>query len=343
MNRQSIIRLRVIDQCLRDTTKKVTFEYLAEKVNSKLEELGYPVVSDRSIREDIKNIQMEPYCAELDEGARDGRTKIYRYRDPEFSLMRQIYPDELKRTLGEAMEIIGEWGDTPQLSWVKSLLQQLSVGADISGAGRCISFQNNPDLRGLEQLNGILEYALAKRAMVVEYEPFGREREQMTVHPYMLKQWNDRWFVMGYVEERDYIVTLPIDRIVSYAPAEEAFIAYEGEGSVEEYFDDVVGVTVISGNPVETVRLRVRGSRYPYIETKPLHWSQKLIKGESDEEWKVVEIRVRMNRELTAMLIGYGGDVEVVSPEGLREWMKKEVRKMTDLYGEGEEGEEGEE
>jgi predicted DNA-binding transcriptional regulator YafY len=102
-------------------------------------------------------------------------------------------------------------------------------------------------------------------------------------------------------------------------------------------------VTVISGNPVETVRLRVRGSRYPYIETKPLHRSQKLIKGESDEEWKVVEIRVRMNRELTAMLIGYGGDVEVVSPEGLREWMKKEVRKMTELYGEGEEGEEGEE
>jgi hypothetical protein len=42
----------------------------------------------------------------------------------------------------------------------------------------------------------------------------------------------------------------------------------------EEYFDDIVGVTIPQGKKIEHVVMRVAPDRYPYIKNKPLHPSQ---------------------------------------------------------------------
>ena len=101
----------------------------------------------------------------------------------------------------------------------------------------------------------------------------------------------------------------------------------ESEVDFEEYFDDVIGVTVPERcEPVDVI-LSVSNNRYNYIKTKPLHLTQRKL-GE-DNGYTRISINVKINRELIALLLSFGSDVEVLSPASLRIMMKNEISAMS--------------
>ena len=104
----------------------------------------------------------------------------------------------------------------------------------------------------------------------------------------------------------------------------------ESEVDFSEYFDDVIGVTVPEQCEPVDVLLRIRNNRFNYIETKPLHLSQRII-GE-EEGYTRITINVKINKELVALLLSFGSDVEVLSPASLRIMMKKEISAMSYNY-----------
>ena len=119
-----------------------------------------------------------------------------------------------------------------------------------------------------------------------------------------------------------------LDRIESF---EELSLKYkEAEIDFEDYFDDVIGVTVPERlEPVDVV-LRVSNNRYNYIKTKPLHLSQRVVSEERNHT--TISINVKINNELIALLLSFGPDVEVISPTVLKEEMKKKISAMCYNY-----------
>ena len=95
----------------------------------------------------------------------------------------------------------------------------------------------------------------------------------------------------------------------------------------ESYLDDVVGVSVY---PVEkeSIRLQFSVHRFPYVTTKAIHQSQRIV----DVDNRVVEISVIPNNELEALILSFGKDVEVLSPVSFRERIQNVIRDSYEKY-----------
>lgn len=96
----------------------------------------------------------------------------------------------------------------------------------------------------------------------------------------------------------------------------------------DEYFDDVVGVTVNSDSPIEKVLLRVDNQAFNYILTKPLHGSQK-VKEKTDFS-TLIELNIKMNYEFETLLLGFADRIEILEPDHLKESMRQRARKIID-------------
>ena len=165
----------------------------------------------------------------------------------------------------------------------------------------------------------------------LEYQPFGKEDRIVKVSPYYLKQYNNRWFLIARREGYTYLSNYAIDRIVNITELADTFVPLDDDFSFEEYFGDVVGVSV-TNSPVEDVVLHVTDKALGYIVTKPLHESQSTRPEPlEDGRWKIT-LKVQENYELMSLLRSFGDGIEVVQPLSLRDKMKEMLRRMTEIY-----------
>ena len=168
-------------------------------------------------------------------------------------------------------------------------------------------FDQVPDLKGIEHLNFLLNKIIEKQPLRLQYQPFQKDIETHIIHPYFLKEYNNRWFLFCLNEERQAIFNYPLDRIINI---EEEHI-YFNDTKYEPpnlYFRDIIGVTRLPGNP-QKIRLKFKKPRAYYVETKPLHPSQRMV--EETDMHMVFEIRIIPNREYEATILSFGEDVYV--------------------------------
>lgn len=282
---------------------------------------------ERTIRKDLEQIQQPPYNAVFWNEYR-GKERLYRYKDVEFSLPLFDENEEMKLKLDEAIKAVDELKGNPQFDWLRLCLMAVENGS-VMGVGGIMSFENNAYLEGAEHLTSLADAIVNKYPIKLVYQPYGAEEQALYVHPYHLKQYNNRWFLIGRPETVNAIHNYAVDRIRLVEHLSKPFI--ETDVDFEEYFDDIVGVSV-NDVPVETVELMVSKKRYPYIKTKPLHWSQKHIAEKDDEKYVCLTIQVKPNRELESLLMSFGPDVIVKSPEELRDSLHNKVIEMNKEY-----------
>lgn len=284
-------------------------------------------VGERTIRKDIEQIQQPPYNAVLCNEYR-GRERLYRYKDITFNLPLFSDNSEIKQKLDAAIESIEIYNGIPQFDWLKICLMAIEKGS-VTGVSSMMTFESNTHLQGLGHIQILLDSIINKYPIKLSYQPYRSEKKVICVHPYHLRQYNNRWFLIGQPENVNGFHNYAIDRIISVEHLSKPFI--ETKVDFEEYFDDIIGVSV-TDNPIEVVELMVRRKRYPYVKTKPLHWSQTHIKKRDNDEYVCIRLKVRPNRELMSLLLSFGPDIIVKSPESLRGIMAKKVEEMINAY-----------
>ena len=169
------------------------------------------------------------------------------------------------------------------------------------------------------------------RCCGLRYRGFGAaEGWEETVQPYLLKQYNHRWFLVGRGTGRAGISNYALDRIEDIVPDETT--AYQPPlADFAARFADVVGVSVpAESTGPELVRLRFRAGRGPYVLTKPLHHSQRLAH-ETPEALEIT-LRVVPNQELETLILSFGDDAEVVAPAALRKRLAARLQAAARRY-----------
>ena len=126
----------------------------------------------------------------------------------------------------------------------------------------------------------------------------------------------------------DQITSFALDRIISYYAVEDEEYIENKTINFDEYFDDIIGITLPKDGKIEKVILKFSASRYPYIVTKPPHGSMKLI----DKENHIIQLNIIPNRELENLILSYGNDVEVLEPLWLREQIKSKLKETIQKY-----------
>jgi len=126
------------------------------------------------------------------------------------------------------------------------------------------------------------------------------------------------------------LVNLALDRIVEIEESNNVLYIENSRIDFNEYFEDVIGVSVNPDMNPQKILISVKNELLPYIETKPLHGSQKIK--ERDINNSILSIEVIPNYELESLLLSFGERLEVIEPLDLREKLADRINKMTNNY-----------
>jgi len=333
INKNAILRFRVLDKCFRNPGKKYFIEDLIDLCSNALfEESSLSNgISRRQIFEDIKFMESKNGWNIPLERIRDGHRVYYRYSDLSFSINNQPLNESEENQLKEALLTLSRFKGMPQFEWVDEISARLDSGLGLSHNNeKIIEFDQNNFLKGLEFITPIYNSILYKKAINIEYKSFKQDISQSIIfHPYYLKQYNNRWYVFGKNDSSQFIMNLALDRITAIEESKKKYIPNKSI-DFNEYFEDIIGVTLNNEGKVEEVVIKVSNELLPYIKTKPIHGSQKLK--EQGASHTLVSLDLIPNYELESLILSYGEGLEVLQPKLLREKIKKRIELINNNY-----------
>lgn len=315
-NKHAIIRYKALDKCFRNWYKQFFIDDLIEACDKAIDEYDGSEggVSRRTILYDIDFMKSDSGWAAPIEGIQYGKKKYYRYSDPDFSIDKQPLTESELNQLKETILLLSRFKGESSYGWMEELVTNLEDKLGLKGSGKSvIGYEQNPFLHGIERLQDLFNYIVNKQVLRIRYRTFQDKEIVWVIHPYYIKQYNNRWYLFGHNDEHGNITNIPLDRIEDVQPEAKTFIK-DDRDDFEEYFEDIIGVTIPPHTEVTAVQLKFDEYRFPYIISKPLHPSMRVI----DREQRIVEIEVIPNKELESLILSFGNQVEVLSPEDFR-------------------------
>ena len=235
------------------------------------------------------------------------------------------------------MNTIGQFDGLDTFEWLDGLKKRLNIKEH----RRIIQFESNPYVKGKNLIGALFTAISNNQVLALKYHTFKNpEVREVIVHPYLLKEYNNRWFVIVGAEDGK-ILNFALDRIDGFEPIPH--IDYiEPDEELESRFEDVVGVSVYEDRPVENILLWVDEDGYQYIETKPLHESQRKVKGNADklirekyptlQEGCFFRLQCRHNTELEQLLMSRRDQLVVLEPASLSNNIRNRIKKLDALY-----------
>lgn len=306
-----------LDQLLRNSDGLTLNQILAD---AKMDD-----ICKRSLYDNLKEFE-EVFGAEFDLDAYRGRERLWKYKDSSFTIFKQVNLDiEIVRT---AIERLKSFQGDPRYDWLRFYLLGLESG--VENSINLMSFDNNLDYVGLEFMEPLAQAIIHKHPVKLTYKPFDSDAFETNIHPYHLRQYNCRWYVFGYSEEKKDIHNYPLDRILSVEHLSKLYI--ETDIDFDEYFDEIVGVSNYKSFSIQKVNLKVAKKSIGYIRTKPLHWTQKELKDMETDTHCFLQLDVKVNTELEMLLFSYSDAIEVLEPSFLRDSFKNRIAEMKKMY-----------
>lgn len=326
------LRIKVIDRCLSDRSRNYSTAEMFELCNRELERRDFqPITAMNTVRNDIEQIE-RIYPGAMVEHYREGRNIYYRYADPDFSIYRSLLkPDETVQLI-QTLSLLKRFRGMPQFNWITEIADRLgaSLKIDEVPTEEVVGFDENLDLKGIEHFTPLFNAIIDKQPLKLSYKSFKSDDVMsITLHPYYLKQYNKRWFLIAWNADANFLANYAFDRIVGI---DDASVPYRPTDiNFFEYFDEMIGVSKDSRTEPLLVKLWVSPDAWPYVKTKPLHGTQHIVS--VDDSGAVITIEVYLNFELQQLLLSYGENVMVLEPKELQDRIKERITKAFDLYG----------
>lgn len=168
---------------------------------------------------------------------------------------------------------------------------------------------------GTENLNGLLHAIRNSLQVKFRHQKFWDDKPSLKiVNPYALKEFRNRWYLVGEDTAIGEIRIYGLDRLSDLTITKAKFI-YPADFSVKDYFKNSFGIIVNKGQPAEEVILSFTPWQGKYIKSLPLHHSQEII-ADNDKELRI-KLHLAVTYDFVMELRSYGQEVKVVKPEGL--------------------------
>lgn len=333
-NKYALLRYRIIDRCIRNSSypSKEDLRYACEEA---LYGSSGEHISMSTIDKDIWAMRNE---GELGYYAPIKFSKAYKgyfYEDPDFSIAEVPLTDDDLDAIRAAAETLYQFKDIPLFNQFESAIEKIMDRMKISAADaekhehEIIQFERLAGYKGSEFLHPLFSACSEQKVVELTYRKFGTEEEGgYRFAPYIIKEYRNRWYVIGKELSKNSLRTFSLDRITSLIPTEERF-QQGGDFDSRKFFEHAVGITV-TNEESEHVIIDFSPRLAPYITTQPIHPSQQV---ESKEDGSLrVQLDVLVTIELISTILGYGEDAEVVEPKHLRAKVKQALTNCLTRY-----------
>ena len=335
VNRNALIRYKTLDACLRNRQRKWTLDDLIERVSEALYEYeGIDKgISRRTIQADLQLMRSDKlgYFAPIIVSEK----KYYTYEDPVYSITNIPLSDGDLLRMNEAVEVLKQFKGFSHFSSLNEVVQKLEDHVYSTGrkSAPVIDFEKNEGLKGLHFLEELYQAVIQKKALQIQYQSFSARSPQVFIfHVWWLKEFKNRWFAAGVQKGKDKqgIMHLALDRMMAINLAPDTAYIPNEKTDADAYYRNVIGVTVSENLRAISVKLFVTQLHAPYVETKPLHHSQRVL--ERTAEGIVIQLRVQHNYELEKEILGFGDGMVVLAPERLRVGIRQRLQAGLDAY-----------
>jgi predicted DNA-binding transcriptional regulator YafY len=332
VNKDALLRYRIINNCLLNGKVK-TKEELIKAIQ---DTIGREI-SDRTFAADIKAMREDEELGYLAPIVFDKEVKAYRYGDHKYSIDKIPISAEEIDALSFAASVFEQYKRIELFEKFSGAVDKLvdlvkiRRNATTEQLDQFIEFENAPLVKGTDFLEPIIAAIKAKNILQIEYQSFNRTApKRHKIHPYYLKEYRNRWYLIGYDEEKSAILTLGLERIAAMTADKK--ITFEKQSfNAHTYFRNTLGVSVHNEHSIpEEIIIRFTPQQAMYLKTQPMHHSQEIV-SENDQEC-IMRYLLCANYELKSYLLSLGTGCEVLQPANLRQSIKMIASEITALY-----------
>jgi len=192
-----------------------------------------------------------------------------------------------------------------------------------------ISFEAHGQLRGIDNLKHLLFAVKNSRKISFSHENFGTGNvKKYSLKPYLLKEYQNRWYIVGVVGNMTETRTFGIDRIFDLVIEKKSFTP-DPEIKPLELFENTIGLTY-SDNELQEIILSFTPHQGKYIQSLPMHPSQEVLVDNQDEYR--IKLTIIPNLEFRQRLLMLGRTVKVIEPQWLVDDVKKSLLDTLNNY-----------
>ncbi len=338
-NNHALVRYRTIDQCLKsrdgqyfvkDLIKECSDAVHEYEVYKSKKEKKFSPISRRTLMYDLKFMKDDVYGfgAPIMHDKKEG----YYYDDPNYQAFKAKISDPDKVRLSEALAIMKDLCGNNQFKDLEETVLRIENTYKIYNSradAKSIQFEKSTNVLGIKWLSAAKEKIRTKQTLRIEYRPFGGDTVKRIISPYLLKEYNNRWFLIGYDHENKSLTNLGLDRVKKI---HDSIIAFYKDPSfhLSSYSKDIVGVSIPANSTKQTIKIKALGRQKYYLDTKPFHHSQEMIKEEKD--FAIFQLEVIPNFELQSKILANADTLEVISPKSFKDLITSRITRANGIY-----------
>jgi predicted DNA-binding transcriptional regulator YafY len=346
INKHSFARYQVIDACIRNRQRSYPdIDFLIERCSKRLDQQ----ISRSTIEKDLKAMKDDPEPGYYAPIRYDRHKRGYYYEYPEYSISNIQVEEEDIDAIEFAARILRQYRG---FHMVKRYAEAIDRILDVVDVRRILSmeefeeyvqFENPPYVEGTGYIEPIIRAIKEKQVIQIEYLPFTAFKTQPSVvnsklnptlkptfrniHPYLVKEYHNRWYVIGWDENEKDIRTFGLDRIKSIEPVDNPYL--KSDFNPREYFKHTIGIIAPQSKPPQ-IKIEFTKQQAQYLITQPIHHSQRVLKETKNKV--VFGFELHPTYEFISLLLGYRDKVKVLSPIWLRKGMKELLEQMINKY-----------
>lgn len=332
VNKEAFIRFRIIDQCLRN--KRQAYPNIFDLIRACEEKLGKSF-SERTLQQDLKTMKEDEALGYLAPIRFSKIHKGYFYEDENYSINSIPLNDQDIEAIEFAASVLQQYRNVGLFAQfddaVDKIFNAISIRNVFKGEDpqQLIQLEKASFFKGSEWIQTLL--TAIKEHLVVEfsYKKFSSDEEKThKVHPYLLKEYRNRWYLIGMIDKNGYITTFGLDRIDDLHVITDKF-RFNHDFDPKLYFAHAYGITTFEGKP-EKVELIFHPQIGKYVLSQPMHETQVCLL-DNEKEIKI-SLEVGITPELISDILSYGDQVKVLKPLSLQKKIKERLNAAQEQY-----------
>lgn len=335
VNKYALLRYRIIDRKIGSKHHRFpTKEDLRQACEDELYGSNNDRISLSTIEKDLYAMRNEENLGFFAPIAYDRLNKGYYYTDPDYTIQDIPLNEDDLDAIAFAANTLSQFRGLDMFKTSEAAIDKILNRYNLNPEGKetveHLQFETAETYKGAHHLPIILEAINQNKVINFNYEKFtGSKKRSYALHPYLLKEYRSRWYVIGYNPEKEIVVVFGLDRIAGDVEKTDIDFERKEDFSPENYFEHSIGITSVNDDP-ERIHLRFTPLTGKYVESQPLHSSQKIIR--NDEVALEIELFLCITKELIMTILSFGADVEVKAPETLRQKITNNIKNALKVY-----------
>jgi len=329
--KNALIRYRIIDRMIRNPYKTYPSKSdLREACEESLFGSTYgDHICDSTIEKDLFAMRMEHDAPIKYSRKHEG----YYYEDPDYTINDIPLSEDELESIRFAVQTLQQFQEVPYFKEFGSAIDKIATRVAVAGTegnetSAFIGFETAYSSIGNQWLPLLLTAIQEKKTCHFTYASFktGIAKER-NVLPVYLKEYRNRWYLISFDLEKSDWITYALERMDGLVVNEAQHLLKEAFNP-SSFFAETIGITT-EKKAAERIVLRVNDIASKYIESQPLHSSQEKI-GTNH-----FVLTVQINEELIRTLLGFMGELQIISPAHLVQTWNERIQKQLSIETHG--------